>query len=76
MNMEIAAELFVDVSRTNMTKQKGKMGIVVKEPNNLRAVLATMKPAHEKRVGMSIWQRDIKAVEEAIALIEAIRNRQ
>ena len=49
------------------------MSITVKEPTYLRTTLATMKSAKEKGVGMSIWDQDIKAVEEAIATIEAIR---
>lgn len=50
------------------------MSITVKEPFDLRTTLATMKSAKEKGVGMNIWDRDIKAVEDAIATIEAIRN--
>lgn len=50
------------------------MSIVIKEPFDLRQLLATMKSAHEKRIAMSVWERDIKAVENAIATIEAIRN--
>lgn len=49
------------------------MDVVLKEPSYLRTTLATMKSAKEKGVGMSIWEQDIKAVEEAIATIEAIR---
>ena len=49
------------------------MEITIKEPFELRALLATMKSAHGKRVNMNIWERDIKAVEDAIALIEALR---
>ena len=52
------------------------MSIIVKEPFDLRTVLATMKKAIEQDVGMIIWPRDIKAVEDAIATIEAIRNLQ
>lgn len=47
--------------------------ITINEPFDLRALLATMKSAKEKRVNMNIWDRDIKAVEDAIATIEAIR---
>lgn len=50
------------------------MGVAVKAPHQLRATLATMKSAKEKDGLMSIWDRDIEAVEEAIATIEAIRN--
>jgi hypothetical protein len=32
-----------------------------------------MKSAKQKSVGMNIWERDIKAVEDAIATIEALR---
>ena len=49
------------------------MSVTVNEPFDLMALLATMKSAKEKRVGMAIWDRDIKAVEDAIATIKAIR---
>lgn len=52
------------------------MGITVKEPHDLRATLAAMKSAKEKGQNMNVWERDIKAVEDAIATIEAIRNQQ
>lgn len=42
--------------------------------HDLKATLATMKSAKEKGVNMNIWDRDIKAVEDAIATIEAIRG--
>ncbi len=50
------------------------MSIAVNEPHNLRATLAQMKSAAENggRI-MYIWDRDIQAVEEAVATIEAIR---
>jgi hypothetical protein len=51
-----------------------EVSITVKEPHNLRTTLATMKSAKEKGIGMNIWDQDIKAVEDAIATIEAIRN--
>mgnify|MGYP001576703436 CR=1 FL=1 len=57
-------------------KEWAPMSVAVKEPHDLRATLATMKSAKEKGVGMNIWDRDIKAVESAIAIIEAIRDRQ
>lgn len=47
--------------------------ITIKEPFELRALLATMKSAKEQGVHMAIWERDIKAVEDAIAVIQAIR---
>jgi hypothetical protein len=50
------------------------MSISLNDPHDLRALLATMKSAKEQRVGMSIWDRDIKAVEDAIATIEALRG--
>jgi hypothetical protein len=49
------------------------VSITVKAPLNLQALLATMKSAKKQRVGMAIWDRDIKAVEDAIATIEDIR---
>jgi hypothetical protein len=49
------------------------MSVTVKEPFDLMALLATMKSAKEQRVGMAIWDRDIKTVEDAIATIKAIR---
>ena len=52
------------------------MSINLNDPHNLRALLATMKSAKEKRVNMAIWDQDIKAVEDAIATIEAIRGLQ
>lgn len=54
--------------------KKDNHGVIVVPPHDLRALLATMKSAKEKGVGMSIWDRDIKTVEDAIATIEAIRN--
>lgn len=48
-------------------------GVTVKAPFDLMALLATMKSAKEQGVGMSIWDKDIKAVEDAIATINAIR---
>lgn len=52
---------------------RGRYMITIKEPFDLRALLATMKSAKEKGVNMNIWDRDIKAVEDAIAVIQAIR---
>lgn len=49
------------------------MSVIIKEPFDLRALLATMKSAKEQRVNMCIWDRDIKTVEDAIETIEAIR---
>lgn len=48
-------------------------GISIKAPFDLRATLATMKSAKEKGVNMAIWDRDIKAVEDAVELIERLR---
>ena len=45
----------------------------IEAPFDLRALLSTMKSAKEKGVNMNIWDRDIEAVEDAIATIEAIR---
>lgn len=42
-------------------------------PHALRALLATMKSAKEQGIHMAVWDRDIKAIEDAIATIEAIR---
>lgn len=50
------------------------MAVTVKEPHDLRTTLAVMKSAKEKGELMSVWDRDIKAVEDAIATIESIRN--
>ena len=50
------------------------MSFTMKEPHDLRALLATMKSAKEQGVNMNIWDRDIKAVEDAIATIEAFRR--
>jgi hypothetical protein len=44
--------------------------------NDLRALLATMKSAKEKRVNMAVWDRDIKVVEDAIQLIEIISRQR
>lgn len=49
------------------------MSITVKAPLDLQALLAKMKSAKEQGVGMSVWDTEIKTVEEAIATIEAIR---
>lgn len=51
-------------------------GITVKFPHDLVALLATMQSAKEQRVNMAIWARDIRAVQDAIATIEAIRAQQ
>lgn len=45
----------------------------LKAPLELRSTLATMKSAKEKGVNMNIWDNDIKAVEEAVEMIEALR---
>jgi len=50
------------------------MSVTVKSPHDLRALLATMKSAKTQGVNMAIWDRDIKAIEDAIATIEAIRS--
>jgi hypothetical protein len=50
------------------------MSLTVTAPHDLRALLATMKSAKEQRVNMCIWDRDIKAVEDAIAAIEVIQS--
>ena len=52
------------------------MGITVKEPHDLRATLIAMKASRERGENMNVWDRDIKALEDAIATIEAIRNQQ
>lgn len=52
------------------------MSVTVSEPFDLRALLATMKSAKEKGVNMNIWDRDIKAVEDAIATFDALRAPQ
>ncbi len=52
------------------------MAVTVKEPHDLRALLAKMKAAHkEPGAYMTVWDTEIKAVEDAIATIVAIRNR-
>lgn len=48
--------------------------MIIQDPHYLRAVLATMKSAKAKGVPMSIWDRDIEAVEKAIEAIDAIRK--
>lgn len=48
-------------------------GITIKAPFDLKATLATMKSAKAQGVHMAIWEKDIKAVEDAIELIEKIR---
>lgn len=48
-------------------------GITLKAPFDLRATLATMKSAHAEDGNMNVWEKDIKAVEAAIATIEALR---
>lgn len=50
--------------------------MIIKEPNDLRATLATMKSAKRQGVNMNVWDRDIEAVENAIAVIEEIRSTQ
>ena len=50
------------------------MSITVKAPLDLQALLAKMKSAKEQGVNMNVWPGDIKAVEDAIATIEAIRG--
>jgi hypothetical protein len=56
-----------------MTTPKTAAGVTLKAPFKLRALLATMKSAKEKSVNMNIWDRDIDAVEDAIATIEVLR---
>jgi hypothetical protein len=47
--------------------------IKLNAPTELRSTLATMKSAKDKGVNMNIWDNDIKAVEEAVETIEALR---
>jgi hypothetical protein len=49
-------------------------GVTVKAPLDLMALLATMKSAKAQGVSMAIWDKDIKAIENAIATINAIRS--
>jgi len=46
--------------------------IIFREPFDLRATLAKMKAAKEQGVNMNVWDGDIKAVDDAIALIESV----
>jgi hypothetical protein len=48
-------------------------GVTVKFPHDLIALLAIMQSAKEQGVHMAIWDRDIRAVQDAIATIEGIR---
>lgn len=50
------------------------MSITVKAPFELRALLAKMKTAKEAGRLMAVFNTEIKAVEDAIETIEAIRN--
>jgi len=50
------------------------MSVNVKAPFELKATLAKMKKAKELGVNMNVWNLDIKAVEDAVATIEAIRD--
>jgi len=50
--------------------------INIPEPFDLRALLAKMKAAKEQGVNMNVWDTEIKAVEEAIAIIDALRSRR
>lgn len=52
------------------------ISITVKSPFELKSTLATMKCARKKNSLMCIWDSDIKAVEDAIEIIEAIRDMQ
>lgn len=49
------------------------MSVTIPSPRDLQALLATMESAKEQRVNMNIWDRDIKAVRDAIVFIEAMR---
>lgn len=71
----------IEPGRGRLTYNKARRTIVserppvpINESHDLYALLATMKSAKEQRVNMSIWDRDIKAVEDAIVVIEAIRD--
>jgi hypothetical protein len=50
------------------------MSIEIKAPTELRAVLAKMKASKEKGINMNVWDIEIKAVEDAIITIEAVRE--
>ena len=52
------------------------MVVTVEAPTDLHALLSVMKSARERKVGMSIWDKDIETVERAIATINAIRNQE
>ena len=49
------------------------LGVTINEPTELKVLLATMRSAKAQGINMNIWDRDIKAVEDAIATINAIR---
>lgn len=49
-------------------------GITIKEPFDLRALLAKMKAAKAQGVNMNVWDSEIQAVEDAISVIEAMRR--
>jgi hypothetical protein len=49
------------------------LGVELNEPTDLRVLLATMKSAKRQGINMNIWDRDIKAVEDAIATIADLR---
>jgi hypothetical protein len=42
--------------------------------HDLKTTLATMKTAKEKGVNMCVWDRDIKAIEEVIAFLDALNT--
>ena len=50
------------------------MSITVKAPFELEATLAAMRTAKASDGLMRIWDRDIKAVEEAVATIKVLRD--
>jgi hypothetical protein len=63
-------------SRFYSTGEEGKAMTETKieYPHDLMALLAVMKSAKEKGFNMNVWDRDIKAVENAIATIMSIYN--
>jgi uncharacterized NAD-dependent epimerase/dehydratase family protein len=64
--------LIYDKARRTIVSERPS--IPINDPHDLRALLATMKSAKVQGVHMAIWDRDIKAVEDAIAVIVAIRG--
>jgi len=62
------------VIKTLRFEAENSMGVTVNEPFDLMSLLAKMRAAKALDVNMSVWDSEIKIVEDAVATIKGIRS--